>query len=98
MKIAIGVVLLSFFIIAAIAQTQSGLYGCVKFKNYTPARGVIVSIGSYSVSTNADGCYKLAFLKPGVRVVSVSPPGKPSRSYRVTIGRTPTEKNFTIDW
>ena len=84
--------------VAAMAQSQTELYGYVKYSNNSPAGAVAVSINGYSVATDDNGYYKIAFLKPGPATVLVSPRGKPTHSFKVMIGTTPTQKDFVIDW
>lgn len=84
--------------VATMAQSQTGLYGYIKYSNNAPASAVAVSINGYSVATDNNGYYKMAFLKPGVAMVSVTPRGKPTHSFRVAIGTAPTQRDFVIDW
>ncbi|SRR6266498_3022208 len=98
MKAAICTTIISICFVVAMAQGWSELSGHVKYGNNSPAAGVVVSIGNNSVSTDANGYYKLSPLRPGPKVVSLTPPGKATRDFPVTIGSTPTSRDFVIDW
>ena len=98
MKAAICATIISVCFVVAMAQGSSELSGHVKYGNNSPARGVVVSIGSYSVATDANGYYKLSPLRPGTKVVSLTPPGKATREFGVTVGSTPTSRDFVVDW
>lgn len=99
MKAAGCALVICVCIVLAAAQQQSELSGHVYYKkNNSPAKGVIVTIGNYSVVTDRGGYYKLTFLKPGSQLVSVKFPGRSTRSFRVMIGSKPTSKDFVIDW
>jgi len=98
MKMISGASVILLCIVLAIGQKSTELYGHIKYTNGTAASGVGVSIGNYSVTTDKDGYYKMGFLKPGVTTVWITPPYKKTRSFRVVIGRTPTQKDFMINW
>ena len=83
---------------AALPQEQTKLYGWAKWGDNNVARGVVMSLGSYSVATNAEGYYEFAFLRAGNHVVSVTPPGKPTRSFTVNVNGSTTRKDFVINW
>ena len=98
MKTALLVISISICLaVATMAQSQSQLYGYVRYSNNSPARSVAVSVNGYSVATDNNGYYKLAFLKPGVVIVSVTARGKPTRTFKVTVGAGATQKDFVID-
>jgi hypothetical protein len=84
--------------VATMAQSQTELYGYIKYGNNSPASSVGVSVNGYSVATDNNGYYKMGFLKPGVVVVSIAPQGKPTRSFRVAVGAASTQKDFVINW
>src|SRR5262245_6205960 len=99
MKGAIG----SFLILVCLAwaaaqQRPSELSGYVTYPNKSPAKAVVVSVGSFSVATDANGYYRITALKAGARRVSLSPPGKKTRSFPVTVGTQPTKKDFVVFW
>ena len=99
MKAALLVTSISICLaVATMAQNQSQLYGYVKYGNNSPARAVAVSVNGYSVATDNNGYYKMGFLRPGVVIVSVTPRGKPTRSFKVMVGAAATQKDFVIDW
>ena len=98
MKTLLCGLIISVCVVVAAAQQPTQLSGHVYYKNKTPARGVVLSIGSYSVVTDATGFYKFGFLKPGVCTVSMTPPGKRTRPFRVSMLSTATTKDFVIDW
>jgi len=83
---------------ASAGQAGNNLVGYVRQSNGAPARGVIMTIGSYSTGTGDNGYYRFSSLQPREYVVTISPPGKLSRSYKVSVTGNPTQKNFTIDW
>ena len=82
----------------ALAQKSTQLYGYVKYSNGSPASGVVLTLGNYSVTTDKSGYYKMTFLRPGRFGVSVTPPGKKTVTIRVVINSTPTKADFTITW
>jgi hypothetical protein len=98
MKAAVCVALILVCLVVAAAQRPSELYGYVKYQNNSPAKGVVVSIGNFNVATDKNGYYKVTFLKPGWKVVSLTPPGKVTRSFKVMVGSTSTQKDFVVNW
>ena len=84
--------------VATMAQSETELYGYIKYSDNSPARAVAVSVNGYSVATDDNGYYKIAFLKPGVATVLVSPRGKPTHSFKVMVGASSTQRDFVIDW
>jgi len=98
MKFVLSFTLMLVFIAAAVAQNTSDLSGYVRNGDNSPARGVIVSIGNFSVVTDANGYYKVAYLRPGMKLVSVTPPQKVTRTFRVMVSNNPTQRDFRIDW
>ncbi len=98
MKAALCVTLIFVCLVVAAAQRPTELFGYVKNSDNSPAKGVVVSLGNFNVTTDNNGYYKLTYVKPGTSVVSLTPPRKPSRSFRVPIGATSTQKDFKIDW
>ena len=74
------------------------MYGRVTYRDGSAASGVVLTIGNYSVTTDANGDYKMAFLRPGVTLVAVSPPRKITKTFRVNIAPTPMRRDFPIDW
>ena len=81
-----------------VAGKSSELSGHVYYSNKTPAQGVVLSIGNYSVTTDKDGYYRMTFLRPGSQEVLVTPPDKATRSFTVTVESELTLKDFWIDW
>ncbi len=98
MKTALCVTLMFVCLVAAAAQRPTELYGHIRNSDNSPARGVVVSVGNLNVTSDNAGNYKLAFVKPGTNVVSLTPSGKATRSFRVAVGSAPTQQDFTIDW
>lgn len=98
MKFLLCGLIISFCFIPAVSQQSTQLSGYVKYNNNTAAKGVVVTIGTYSVVSDANGYYTFNYLKPGVTAVSVSPRGKRTKVFRVTISSTPTTRDFVIDW
>jgi hypothetical protein len=80
------------------AQQTTELYGWVKNSNQSPAPGVVLTMGNYSVATDKNGYYKIPFLRPGTRTISIAPPGKATRSKPVKIEAKPTRFDVKIDW
>jgi hypothetical protein len=76
---------------------NSELSGYVRYGS-SPAKGVVLSIGNFSVTSDGNGYYKLGYLRPGVKTVWVTPPGKQARSFSVQVGAGPTQKDFVVDW
>lgn len=99
MKLGLCTVAILVCVLVAMAQQTSELYGWVKDSNQSPAPGVVLTMGNYSVATDKNGYYKIPFLKPGPRKLLIAPPGKETRSKPVTIEATPTTRvDITIDW
>jgi len=96
-RITLLTVLLCIICAPAIAQV-SQLTGSVRWQNGGPAQGVTVSIGAYSVVTDRSGSYRFGFLRPGTYAVAISPPGKPTKSFKVQVAAGATRRDFTIAW
>jgi hypothetical protein len=91
----IVLVLITFFALNA----ESGeLSGRVKWRNNTPAQGVTMTIGAYSVVTDQHGIYSFKFLNPGRYVLVIGASGKPSRSFWVSISEVSNQQDFIINW
>lgn len=96
---SISLILILVAVAGAAAQRDTALSGYVRYKNNNAAaKGVVLSVGSFSVTTDANGYYKIDYLKPGVKVVSITPPGRQTRSFTVQVGANPTQKDFFVDW
>ena len=98
MKFALSFTLVLVLVIAALAQNSSELSGYVRYRDNSPVRGAILSIGNFNVATDNNGYYKMSSLRPGVKAVSVSPPDKGTRTFRVVVNNTPTLYDFKVDW
>lgn len=98
MKAALCAIVILVCFLVAMAQQTSELYGWVKNPNQSPAQGVVLTMGNYSVATDRNGYYKIPFLRPGARTISIAPPGKATRSKSVKIEATPTRFDVKIDW
>jgi hypothetical protein len=98
MKLALCAVTILVCFLVAMAQQTSELYGWVKDSNQSPAQGVVLTMGNYSVATDRNGYYKITFLKPGSRTISITPPGRATRSKPVKIDPKPTRFDVKIDW
>ena len=98
MKAALCAAAILVCVLVVMAQQTSELYGWVKYSNQSPAQGVVLTMGNYSVATDKDGYYKITFLKPGRRTISITPPGKATRSKPVKIEAKPTRFDVHIDW
>ena len=85
-------------VMLVMAQQASELNGYVTYPNKSPVPGVVLTMGNYSVVTDKNGYYRMTFLKPGVRTISISPPGKATRSRPVKILPTPTRLDIQVDW
>ena len=100
-NILFSVILLCIFSFTrAMAQVPSELSGRIYWQDGSPARGVTVTKGLYSTITNDNGFYR--FELPSSRqeeyvVVSISPPGKVTRPFRVKVTGT-TQQDFTSNW
>jgi hypothetical protein len=80
------------------AQGSSELSGRVQWSNNTPAIGITLIIGKYSIATDRNGNYKFRSLRPGEITVAISPPKKQARYFKVKILPQPTKRDFTINW
>ena len=98
MKVVLSFSLILVLVVAGAAQRASELSGYLLYKDKSPAKGVVVSIGNFNVVTDANGYYKVTYLKPGLKVVSITPPDKATRSFKVMIGTKPTQKDFVVNW
>ncbi len=98
MKVVLSFSLILVLVVAGAAQRASELSGYLLYKDRSPAKGVVVSIGNFNVVTDANGYYKVTYLKPGLKVVSITPPDKATRSFKVMIGAKPTQKDFVVNW
>ena len=98
MKVVLSFSLILVLVVAGAAQRASELSGYLRYKDKSAAKGVVVSIGNFSVVTDANGYYKVTYLKPGLKVVSITPPNKATRSFKVMIGTKPTQKDFVVNW
>jgi hypothetical protein len=98
MKATLSICLILVCLVVVAAQGPSELSGRITNGQGAPVKGVVVSVGSFSVATDANGDYKIAYLKAGPRIISLSPPGKVTKSFRVTIQAGSNRKDFPIDW
>ncbi len=98
MKLALSLMLVLVLVIAALAQSSSELSGYVRYGDNSPVNGAVLSIGNFNVATDGNGYYKISYLRPGVKVVAVSPPNKDTRTFRVVVNDSPTQQNFKVDW
>lgn len=98
MKAGLCAIAILVCVMLAMAQQTSELYGWVKYSNQSPAQGVVLTMGNYSVATDKDGYYKIPFIKPGWRTISIAPPGKATRSKSVKVETKPTRFDVPIDW
>jgi hypothetical protein len=98
MKAALCAVAILLSVMLVMAQETSELYGNVTDANQSPAQGVVLTMGNYSVATDKNGDYRIPFLKPGWRTISITPPGKATRSKPVKIETNPTRFDVKIDW
>src|SRR5215813_10603890 len=85
-------------IATAFAVQNSELNGYVTWQDRSPAKGVVMIIGRYSITTDEMGYYKFSFLQPGEYTVVVSPPRKPSRFFKVKVADKFTHQDYTINW
>ena len=81
-RIILWAIVLSMLTGLAVAQSSS-LFGSVRWQTGGAAVGVTVSIG---------------FLRPGTYIVVISPPGKPSRSFKIAVAGNPLRHDFAINW
>jgi len=98
MKFALSFTLVLVLVMAALAQNATELSGYVRYGNSAPVSGAIVTIGNFNVATNDRGYYRVGSLRPGPKVVSISPPNKETRAFRVTVANAPTQHDFVVDW
>jgi hypothetical protein len=99
MKTTLCVSLILISLVVAVAQERpTEMSGYITNANKVAVKGVVVSVGSFSVATDANGYYKIAYLRPGSRIVSLSPSGKVTRSRRVALQPGANRQDFTIDW
>ena len=98
MKVVLCTTVILVCVVLAMAQKSSELNGHVRYNNKSPAEGVVLTSGNYSVATDRDGNYRITFLKPGLCRVLIKPPGKATRSFKVMIGSTPSQKDFVVNW
>jgi hypothetical protein len=98
MKFALSFTLVLILMIAALAQNSSELSGYVRYRDNSPVRGAILSIGNFNVATDERGYYRMSSLRPGVKDVAVSPPDKQTRTFRVVVNSSPTQRDFNVDW
>jgi hypothetical protein len=98
MKFAISLTLVLVLMMTALAQRSSELSGYVRYGDNSPASGVILSIGNFNVATDANGYYRMSSLSPGVKSVAVTPPGKLTRTFKVVVNNSPTQRDFRVDW
>ena len=81
----------------------------VKSAYFTASFGVTCAGGPRTVKWGVDGTsldsakfydqFSAQFTwKPGAKVVSITPPGRQTKSFTVQVGDNPTQKDFTIDW
>jgi hypothetical protein len=96
-RITLLAILLCAICLAAAAQV-SQLTGSVRWPDGKPAQGVALTIGAYTVVTDKIGSYRFAYLRPGTFVVQISPPGKPTKSFKIQVTAGATHKDFTIAW
>ena len=96
-RITLLALLLCVVILQAAAQV-SQLMGSVRWQNGAPAQGVALTIGAYTVVTDKSGSYSFGYLRPGTFSVAVSPPGKPTKSFKVQVAAGATHQDFTIAW
>ena len=81
----------------AMAQVPSELSGRIYWPDRSPARGVTVTIGGYSIITDDNGFYRFELSRPGEYVVSISPPRKVTRPFSVRVTGM-SQRDFTINW
>ena len=98
MKFALSFTLVLVLVIATLAQNASELSGYVRYRDNSPVRGAIVTIGNFNVATDEKGFYKMTSLRPGMKIVSVSPPNRKTRDFPVRVNTTPTQRDFRVDW
>ena len=98
MKIGLSFTLVLFLVIAALAQSSSELSGYVRYGDNSPVRGAVLTIGNFNVATDGNGYYKMSYLRPGQKMVSVTPPNKETHYFPVVVNNGPTQRDFTVNW
>ena len=78
-------------------SSYSELYGYVKSIDDRPIKGVSLRISGYSVSTDEKGYYKFSSLRNKRYVISVSPPQKQTKYFRIEVNGN-TRKNWKVNW
>jgi len=96
-KVIIAIVCFWIFT-TSMAQERSQLYGTIKWQNGAFAKGVLVRIGGYRVVTNKKGYYKFDYLNQGEYTLSIKPPGKRTKSFKVKVTQKTKSEDFIIDW
>jgi len=94
----VTLILVCLITVAAHRSSSSQLFGYVTYNDNSAAKGVVVTVGDFNVATNDAGYYRVASVNSGENVVSITPPGKATRSFPVSVGSGPTQKDFRIDW
>lgn len=97
-KVIIAAIVCFWVFTTSMAQERSQLYGTVKWQNGAFAKGVLMRIGGYRVVTNKKGYYKFDYLKPGEYTLSIKPPGKRTKYFKVKVTRKYKTDDFIIDW
>lgn len=98
MRATLCVTLIFVCLMTVAAQRSSQLFGYVRYSDNSAAKGVVVGVGDFNVITNDAGYYKVVSVRSGDNVVSLTPPGKATKSFPVTVESGPTQKDFKIDW
>lgn len=98
MKFTLSFTLVLILVIAAFAQSSSELSGYVRYGDNSPVSGAVVGIGNFNVATDRNGYYKISYLRPGLKQVSVTPPNKETHIVPVVVNSTPTQRDFTVNW
>ena len=100
-KLLLLFALLSFFLISFSQQSSysssPNLYGYVKSNDNRPIENVSLRISGYSVTTDENGFYKFHNLRNKEYVVSVSPPQKRTKYFRIRVNES-TRKDWNVDW
>jgi hypothetical protein len=91
-------ILITFVFLKPVGGQQSQLQGYVRWQNGRPASNSTISIGEYAVTTDQHGHYSIGFLHPGRYVISISPPGRSTRSFWVNVSLGSNSRDFTVDW
>lgn len=93
------VMIFLLFAFAGYSGAQSSqLQGYIRWTNNQPVSGATVSIGAYAIGTDQHGHYNFGPLNPGQYTIAISPPGKPSRSFSISVGPGPVQIDFKVDW